>query len=451
MRKLKILSVLLFAQLLLVPQFVFAQDGMLEKIERLQKELDELRAQLAGNAIAKVVKVKIHRHPSVSISEERADQLLLEMGQILQKADSPADVATAIKFERDGPVRLLPGNVPAVIQTSADFGNLLAADSGIKVVRKIRWCGKPGATIIGCAPVGSPEVNLGVVPFQKNQEAIVWTHEYGHNAGLHHRTDDQKALMYPSVGANHKVVNKAESKALIAGPAALEEHPQFAALEDDLKFPEGAKEVDVPKDVKSFVRRHYFHGVPFKAASSYTKKDSVILLKMLENPVENEQFLPEIVTTICYIGDEDAVDDLIAFVENSKLDGEAAFDAKNAILIHLGDLVNKTQNKKAVQFLSSIASGKETAEKLSKSRFEAIAPGDLKLVPISKGELRDELAVSAAQGLAIAGTLESKKAIESLSRSTNLLQAVGGALPDLRKISEEIDKKGLQTFRSHGH
>ena len=163
----------------------------------------------------------MHRHSSVALTDADADRILRDMGTVLQNSDSPADVATPVQFVRNGPVRVLPATVAGTIQTQAEWNALMSAGTGVKVVQAIRWCGGPGGSIIGCAPVGNPTVNFAVVRFTANQEGILWVHEYGHNAGNGHRTDDGRAVMFPSIGVDHNVVNGTESGRYLAGPLAI--------------------------------------------------------------------------------------------------------------------------------------------------------------------------------------------------------------------------------------
>jgi len=216
----------------------------------------------------------------------------------------------------------------------------MAAGTGVKVVRRILWCGGPGGSIIGCAPLPSSVVNLSVVRFTPAQEGILWAHEYGHNCGLNHRTNDQNAVMFPSIAPNRLVVNAPESARYLSGPVALTGQAVALAAGED------AEDFRPPKDIRRFVRQHFIEGIPHEAAASYKPKDADVLLKMLADPKEDEEFLPEIVTTLCYIGSEKAVEPLIQFVKGL-MASEPAFTAKNAALIHLGDLINKTGNKTA--------------------------------------------------------------------------------------------------------
>jgi hypothetical protein len=271
----------------------------------------------------------------------------------------------------------------------------MSAGTGIKVVQSIRWCGGPGGSIIGCAPVGSPTVNLAVVRFAAAQEGILWLHEYGHNAGNPHRTDDARAVMFPSIGADHNVVNATESARFLAGPLAATgaAMPMATPCSHD-------EAMQPPTDVREFVSQHWIEGVPREAASRYTEEDARRLLEWLVDETEqHEEFLPEIVTTLCFIGSEVAVQPLIEFVE-SPAAGRAVFNAKNAALIHLGDLINKSGSQAALDFLTRVAADMETARALAEpaaasAAAEAAAAG---VTAPTADAMGAELAVSATLG-----------------------------------------------------
>ena len=291
----------------------------------------------------RTVQVTVHRHSTVALTDAEADRILRDMGTVLQNSDSASDVTTAVQFARNGPVRVLPATVAGTIQTQAEFNTLMGAGTGVKVVQAIRWCGGPGGSIIGCAPVGNPTVNLAVVRFTANQEGILWAHEYGHNAGNPHRSDDGRAVMFPSIGVDHTVVDATESGRYLAGPLAI-----TGALMPMVTPCAQVEPMQPPDDVREFVSQHWIEGVPYQAASQYTEEDARLLLEWLvEEPEEHEEFLPEIVTTLCFIGSEIAVDPLIEFVESPGA-GRAVFNAKNAVLIHLGDLINSSGSQVAL-------------------------------------------------------------------------------------------------------
>ena len=408
----------------------------------------------------KTVRVVVHRHATVSLSAAQADRILADMGGVLQQKDQSNDVATAIRFVRNGAVRVLPSSIPGVIQTQSQLSSLLAVGSGVKIVRGIRWCGGPGGSIIGCAPVGSSIVNIAAVRFTTSQEGILWAHEYGHNVGLSHRTNDANAVMYPSIAPNRRVVNQSESQKYLAGPEAATDGSDHGAHGAD-----GLKKLKI----EEFVLQHYFSGVPRKAArSAYTEKDSKRLLQMLANPgdsvnkyLDNDReteetvsaYLPEIVSTLCFIGGDKAVDPLIAFVKRQSK-SKSEFDARNAALIHLGDLVNRTDNQKALGFLMSIAKGRESTGKLITSQLQqarASAAKNEETVAPSASELIDELAVSATQGLAISGKESAEEFLAILKDKGNITggivsPAVNQAAAQAEEFCKCAREEGLEAL-----
>jgi len=75
----------------------------------------------------------------------------------------------------------------------------------------------------------------------------------------------------------------------------------------------GLLSAEQPMDVKEFVRRIFIEGVPYEEARKYGPTDVPTLLKMLADPKE-EAYRTNIVVTLGIIGDERAVDPLIAFL-----------------------------------------------------------------------------------------------------------------------------------------
>lgn len=388
----------------------------------------------------RTVLVMVHRHPAVALSDADADRILADMSTALQTSDSPQDVATRVRFVRDGAVRTLPATIPGTIQTQAEWNALMAAGTGVKVVQSIRWCGGPGGSIIGCAPVGNPTVNLAVVRFTANQEGILWAHEYGHNAGNSHRNNDTRALMFPSIGADHNVVDATESGRFLAGPQAVTGALMKAACGCH------GEAMKPPADIREFVSQHWFEGVPYEAAVQYSQADAQRLIEWLENePEKHEEFLPEIVTTLCFIGSEIAVGPLIGFVEGP-LQSQAAFNAKNAALIHLGDLVHASGSRAAFDFLVRMATDMASAKAVAAPRaalqtMEATANG---LASATVDTVAAELAVSATFGLALSGTEEGQRLVEQLQSTPEAFSSVNLAAAEAASVAREVQAAGGQ-------
>lgn len=390
---------------------------------------------------SRTVQVTVQRHSTVALSEADADRILGDMGRLLQSADSASDIATPVQFVRNGAVQVLPENVAGTIQTAAQLDALLGAGSGVKLVQAIRWCGGPGGSIIGCAPVGSPTINLAAVRFTASQEGILWVHEYGHNAGLGHRTDDTRAIMYPSIAQDHNVVNATESERFLAGPLAVTGAVMASSCGLDAAIPK-------PDDVREFVSRHWIQGVPYQVASQYTEADAKLLLEWLLNePEQHQEFLPEIVTTLCFIGSEVAVQPLIDFVVGTRA-SRAVFNAKHAALIHLGDLINKSGSQAALDFLTGVAGNAETAKNLALPRA-AVAAAEAAVAGVAAPDvevLGAELAVSATFGLALAGTAEAQQTIERLRDAPATFALVNQAAVEAAEVARAVHDQGQKEY-----
>ena len=248
--------------------------------------------------------------------------------------------------------------------------------------------------------------------------------------------------MFPSIGADHNVVNGTESGRYLAGPLAITGAvmPMAAGCcQGDTMQP--------PEDVREFVSQHWFEGVPYDAASQYTEEDAKRLLEWLVNdPEKHEEFLPEIVTTLCFIGSEVAVEPLIDFVESPRA-GRAVFNAKNAALIHLGDLINKSGNQAALDFLTRVATQMDTARALAEPQTHAEAAEAIGGVVAPTVEaLGAELAVSATFGLSLAGTPDAEKTIHRLRDDPNAFASVNQAAAEAAEISRAVRAQGQKEY-----
>jgi len=73
-------------------------------------------------------------------------------------------------------------------------------------------------------------------------------------------------------------------------------------------------------DIEEFVRQFYIHGVPYAEASKYDASVVPALLEMLQETKEQEHW-SNIVVTLGMIGDDSAMEPMIAFVERLKEEG----------------------------------------------------------------------------------------------------------------------------------
>jgi hypothetical protein len=148
-----------------------------------------------------------------------------------------------------------------------------------------------------------------------------------------------------------------------------------------------AKDVESEyKDIESFVRQVYFHGVDYNAALAFDSANVPALFEMLKNPDE-ERYWANIAVTICMIASEDSLDELIAFIERvpaSRLSPESAQHlntAQTSALMGLGYLLNRTGSQKALEYLqrrlspSSWTAIPKEHDKRDMSKYAALALG----------------------------------------------------------------------------
>ncbi len=282
--------------------------------------------------------LRIDRHVNVELGNARADQILVEMQNIINLDDGPGDVSCPVNFSRNGDVNPFSTG-SGIINSQEDFMAVNSLPGQIKVVNQINWCGGIAPNIIGCAPV--PGNSMVVTRFEESQEGILWLHEFGHNKGLNHRDEDD-VVMKGVIGNTHKRVNLEECAAFQNTNSALlatSFYPASATSTDSL--PVGA-----------FVKQVFVTGVPYEEASKYGSKQLPELMLMLADST-NIKYWANIVVTLGIIGDDKAVDSIISLIKIDK-PGEISrdlYNAKTAAIMALGYLINKSGNREALTFL----------------------------------------------------------------------------------------------------
>ncbi len=293
--------------------------------------------------------IAVNRYSSATLTDIDAKRILADATTILQQNDGAGDVSCNVTFSLSGSVGTFSaGN--GIINSAADYQKVCQQSGRIHIVNEINWCGgvtpSPGNIFIGCSD--TPGACMIMVRLAaSNEESVCWTHEFGHNQGLGHR-DADFAVMNSVVAADHKRVNATECAAFAKQTmmAATESvQPSSKEAEPHIEKKAG------PMSIKDFVHQRFLHGVPFKEASAYPQTATTELLDMLVEPTE-EAYYSNIILTICMIGDAGAVDDLIAFF--NKGEGKlnmSVYNAKKAVLMGLGYIVNKSGSEKALRFL----------------------------------------------------------------------------------------------------
>ncbi len=198
-----------------------------------------------------------------------------------------------------------------------------------------------------------------------------------------------------------------------------------------------------PSNVEDFVQEVYFEGVPYEEASLYGEDSVPKLLAMLKDP-NAKAFQSNIIVTLGIIGDDRAVEPMIDVLEG---DGEqfkpGDFAAKSSVLMSLGYLINKSQNKKALDYLK---------EHMTPQGWQGSKLSTAGGLQASTDERSQQLSTLAVIGLGLSGHPEAKKALKNLGEN---VKAIGHAkfakqmtsvVDEAMKAHESIVKKGLKAY-----
>lgn len=162
-------------------------------------------------------------------------------------------------------------------------------------------------------------------------------------------------------------------------------------------------------DVKTFVMRHYYHGLPYDEAKMYSKDAVPVLLEMLKDP-SMDHYWQNIIVTIGYIGDPSAVEPLTKFMEQLK--GEIPIQRFRAVLGvfralgHISQTGDQASLKALLEY-NSLNSWKE--KKLNFSYG-----------PYKQQALSEVLNRQAIQGLGISGRPQALQALKQLKTRKDL-------------------------------
>lgn len=371
--------------------------------------------------------LSVSRHVNAALADARAEEILADATRVAGARDGEGDVACSVVLERGGAVTTFSqGN--GIVNSASDFNAILAEPGHVKIVNQINWCGQFQPNIIGCAPV--PGESLAVIRFTANQEGILWLHEFGHNQGLSHRTDRNRAVMFPSIGVDHNLLNTAECSAFrqpVGGAPLVTE-----------TFESQPQEAEGPADVRDFVRRIYVDKFPFDEAVRYEASVVPTLLTMLADE-EEEAWWPNIVATLGILGDEDVAENLESFIG----DGEGAlspvrYRGKSAAVIALGYVANRGGGDRAIGYLTAGLDPETWEERVQwTSPFHG-----------SAAERNQELTRLSMIGLALSGREAALASLRELERSAASVEALGASdlLDEALRVHRSVSDEGLLAY-----
>ncbi len=369
--------------------------------------------------------LEVSRHTSTNLTDERTDEILADATEAAREDDGAGDVACEVVLGRAGPVTTFSqGN--GIVNSSTDFATIIGLPGHVKVVNQINWCGTFSPNIIGCAPLGG--VSLAVVRFTANQEGILWLHEFGHNETLNHRNSPTRAVMFPSIGVDHDILNATECTAL---RQPIAQTPITDA---------GDAQVEAAS-VEEFVRRIYYHGLPYQAATRYDSSAVPTLVDMLSDE-RDQPYWPNIVALMGIVGDDTAVDTLESFISaEGELVSYERYRAVSTAVVALGYLANRARSDRAIDYLAgglSLDSWNERVQWTS-PYHETDAARNVELAQLS------------IIGLALSGRESGRAALRTLEAGppdSPVIAAAGGLLAEAIEAHGKITAQGLDEYYS---
>jgi len=182
-------------------------------------------------------------------------------------------------------------------------------------------------------------------------------------------------------------------------------------------------------DVRDFVKQTFIHGVPYEEASRYGAGDVDALLGMLSDRSQ-ENHWPNVVVTLCIIGDDRAVDPILDFIKGGTGQlSHAEYTAKTSAIMALGYLVNKSGNAKALDFLKT---------NLDPDAWEQQRVVWSSAYHASVADRNMQLSTMAVLGLALSGKPEARDALLSLQRAPKTAGAKRLQAESFDTISEAL-------------
>jgi hypothetical protein len=374
------------------------------------------------------ISLRISRFNTAALTDAEADRILADATTALQTNDGPGDTACNVVLVRNGAVTSFATG-DGSIDSNAEFNTVIGLAGEVKVVNQINWCGSLIPNVIGCAPV--PGASLSVVRFTANEEGLLWAHEFGHNRGLNHRNDDANAIMNGVIGFVRRRVTGAECTAYRAQAAtALAAAGQPAPPQPQ-------------QEVRDFVRQTFIHGVPFEEAKAFGAAAVPVLLGMLQDPAEVDHW-PNIVVVLGMIGEEAAVEPLIAFIQaGGGQAGAAQYRARTSALMSLGYVVNQTGSPRALAYLR---------EGAQPDAWQARSVTGLAPFQASTVERDDDFSKYAILGLALSARPEAAETLRGLQqpagneRLRRFQAQVGDVVADALAEHQAIAREGLAGY-----
>lgn len=139
-----------------------------------------------------------HVNVTNPMTDARLDEMLKKVSLEVGRADFTGDVSCCAGAQRLGNARTWGTSSDGLdlVDDNTELNAVLNHSSArFKVVRAINYCGGAGTNIIGCGWIGGKGIAVVRYGSDTDTEGELWIHEYGHNVGLGHNSDN-RFIMY---------------------------------------------------------------------------------------------------------------------------------------------------------------------------------------------------------------------------------------------------------------
>lgn len=198
-----------------------------------------------------------------------------------------------------------------------------------------------------------------------------------------------------------------------------------------------AEATTTPERVKDFVHAVYIEGVPYEEAAQLDPEVALPILKEVLNDSREEEFWANAAVTIGMIGDDRGADLLLDFISRKEPKAKLSRPktvAKNSAVMALGYIVNKTGNRKALDFLKARVDPKAWAKLPWVGAFQR-----------THDERDNQLATMAVLGLGLSGNPEAREKLKSLKETPKTPQ-----MRELRKVLPGVGTSAEEALKAHG-
>lgn len=287
--------------------------------------------------LSDVKRLTVRFDPSLAISDADVDQVMTEMTQLVNQAQTVSGPQKPIVFERKLPITKYKANSYEAIQVDYQLAELLSdnRDADVLVVRSLEYCNpdNTGESVIGCA--ASNQNAQIVVQWDENRpqfNAILWVHELCHNVDIGHVTNSPQRVMNNSLGNTNTQLIATETLALAGLTPEASAATSAAMSAATASFTpccghaaEAGPLAEQTMDYQALLQEKRVHGFSWKAlrkrySDSENAETEVAQIKAGLQQQNNNWSLETAFLLLCASGTKDGIKFCMNYVELNILD-----------------------------------------------------------------------------------------------------------------------------------